>query len=81
MIFSTNVTEQDLINLAILAEKQKNQWAVKIINWILEENHIKNLAESFEPILDKLKEAYESTKKLEKVFKKEQFLKIKINRM
>ena len=50
MSIYSNVTEQDLINLRKLAEKQKNQRADKIKNRILKQTHDIKLAESLSPI-------------------------------
>ena len=44
-----NVTEQDLINLPKLAEKQKNQPAPKIINRILKGTHDVKSVENLSP--------------------------------
>ena len=53
-----NITEQDFINLAKLAEQQKNQRAINIKNKIFKQTHEKNLAESFEPVIKKLEEVF-----------------------
>ena len=54
MSIYSNVTEQDLINVRKLAEKQKNQRAIKIKNRILEKTHDKKLAESLSPLTKRL---------------------------
>ena len=46
MSFSSNVTEQDWINLRKLAEQQKNQLALKNKNGVLKQTHDITLAES-----------------------------------
>ena len=65
----SNVSEQDLINLRILAEQQKNQRAEKIKNRNLKQTHDIKLAESLSPITKKLDSVNESTKKLGKVIR------------
>ena len=40
----TNVTEQDMINLRNIAEKQKNQRALKIQNLILKQTYDKKIS-------------------------------------
>ena len=62
MSIYSNVTEQDLENLRKLAEKQKEQRALKIKNRILKQTHDIKLAESLSPITKKLDEVRESTK-------------------
>ena len=62
-----NVTKEEMINLAKLAEQQKTQRTIKTKNKILEQTHDKKLDESFIPITEKLGEVDKSTKKL-KVF-------------
>ena len=61
MSISSNVTEQDLINLRKLAEQQKEQRALKIRNKILKQTHDKKLAESLSPITEKLDEVNKTT--------------------
>ena len=55
MSIYSNVTEQDLINLGQLAEKQKNQQALTI-NRILKQIRDMKSAESLSPITKKLSE-------------------------
>ena len=43
----SKVTEQDLINLCKLAEQQKNQRTLKVINRILKQTHDINSRKSF----------------------------------
>ena len=62
MIISSNVTEQDLINLRKLAEQKKNQRALKIKNRILKQTHDIKLAENLSPITKKLDTIIESFK-------------------
>ena len=69
MSFYSNLTEQDLINLGKLAEKQKEQRAIKNKN-ILKQTHDIKLAESLSPITKKLKGNKESTLEVGKVIKK-----------
>ena len=54
MSIYSNVTEQDLINLRKLAERQREQRAHKTRNKILKQTHDIKLAESLSPITDKL---------------------------
>ena len=54
MSIYSNVTEQDLENLRILAEQEKNERALKIKNRILKQTHDISLAESLSPITKKL---------------------------
>ena len=61
MSISSNVTEQDLINLRKLAQQQKEQRAEKIKNRILKQTHDKKLAESLSPITKRL-DLFENTK-------------------
>ena len=70
-IFS-NVTEQDLINLRLLAEQQKNQRAPKIKNRILERTHDVKLTESLSPITKRLDDVKESTRKIRDVIEESQ---------
>ena len=56
MSFYSNVTDQDVVNLQKLAEKQKIQWALKIKNSILKQTHDLKLADSLSPITKKLEE-------------------------
>ena len=69
MSIYSNVTEQDLINLRKLAEKQENQRALKIKNRILKQTHDIKLAESLSPITKKGNEVNQSTKNLGEVIK------------
>ena len=62
MSIYSNVTEQDLIILRLLAEQQKNQQALKIKNRILKQTHDIKVAESLSPIIKKLEEINETTK-------------------
>ena len=64
MSIYSNVTEQDLIILRKLAEKQKNEQAQKIKNRNLKQTHDVKLAESLSPITKKLEE---SNKKITEV--------------
>ena len=61
MSISSNVTEQDLINLRKLAQQQKEQRALKIRNKILKQTHDIKLAESLSPITKKLDEVNKTT--------------------
>ena len=56
MSISSNVTEQDLINLRKLAEQQKNQRAEKIKIRILKQTNDRKLAKSLSRITQKLDE-------------------------
>ena len=58
---SSNVTEQDLINLLKLAEQQKEQRALKIKSRIIKQTHDVKLAENLSPITKKLDEVNKST--------------------
>ena len=60
----SNITEQDLENLRILAEQQKNERAQKIKNRILKQTHYVKLAENLSPITKKLDTINESTKEI-----------------
>ena len=51
-----NKTERNLINLANLAEQQKNQWAIEIENKFSKQTHDKKLPHSFETITKKLEQ-------------------------
>ena len=73
MSISSNVTEQDLINLRKLAEQQKNQPAPKNENSSLKQTHDVKIAESLSPITKKLEEVNNSAKKLGDVIKKIKF--------
>ena len=66
MSIYSNVTEQDLDNLRKLAEQQKNQRALEIKNRILQKTHDVKLAESLEPITNRLDK---NIKKLRNVIK------------
>ena len=63
------VTEQDLNNLRILTEQQKNQRAVKIENRILKQTRDKKTGRKSSAINKKLEEVNESTKKIGDVIK------------
>ena len=65
----SNITEQDLENLRILAEQQKNERAQKIKNRILKQTHYVKLAENLSPITKKLDTFNESTKEIGEVIK------------
>ena len=67
MSIHPNVTKEEMINSAKLAEQQKTQRTIKTKNKILEQTHDKKLDESFITITEKLGEVDKSTKKL-KVF-------------
>ena len=69
MSISSNVTDQDLINLRKLAQQQKEQRAEKIENRILKQTHDKKLAESLSPITKKLDTINKSTKEIGEVIK------------
>ena len=69
MSISSNVSEQDLINLRKLAEQQKEKRALKIQNGLLIQTHDIALAVSLSPITKKLDTKNESTKKLGEVIK------------
>ena len=62
-----NVTKEEMINLAKLAEQQKTQRTIKTKNKTLEQTQDKKLDESFKLITKKLGEVDKSTKKI-KVF-------------
>ena len=66
MSIYSNVTQEALDNLRKLAEQQKNQRAEKIKNRIIEKTHDKKLAESLNPITERLDEVNDTTKKLVK---------------
>ena len=70
MGISSNVTEQDLINLRKLAEQQEKQCAIKIKNRNSKQTHDKELAENLSPISKKLDIVKESTKKLGEILEK-----------
>ena len=63
MSIYSNVTEQDLNNLRKLAEQQKSQRLLKFKNRILEQTHVKKLAESLSPITKKIDEVKETAEK------------------
>ena len=65
MSISSNVTEQDVINLRKLAEHRKNYRAEKSKNRILKQTNDVKLAESLSTITRKLDTINESTKNLE----------------
>ena len=67
-----NKTEPDLVNLAKLANQQRNERKIKtnLKKRILKQTQGKKSAESFEPISEKLTEVKKSTEKLEE-FQKE----------
>ena len=62
-----------MTNLRILAEQQKNQRALIIINRFLKQTHNIKLAESLSPITKKLEEVNQSTQKLGEVIKESNF--------
>ena len=70
MSIYSNVTEQDLDNLRKLAEKQKQQRALKIKNRFLKQTHDVKLAESLSPITKKFEEVNKSTKQVGDILKK-----------
>ena len=70
MSTSSNVTEQDLINLRKLAEQQKNQRALEIKNRNFKQTHHLILAESLSPITKKLDELKKSTPEVGEIIKK-----------
>ena len=72
MSIYSNVTEQDLINLRKLAEQQKEQRAIKIINRILKQTHDIKLSERLGPITRKLDEVNKSTQEVGEIIKKTQ---------
>ena len=67
MSIYSNVTEKDSENLRKLAQQQKEQRALKIKNRILKETHDIKLAESLNPITERLDKIKKSTKKIRKV--------------
>ena len=69
MSFSSNVSEQDLINLRKFAEQQKNQRPEKIKKRILKQTHDVKLAESFSLISKKLDEVNKPTQKVSDIMK------------
>ena len=69
MSIYSKVTEQDLINLRKLAQKQKEQRALKIRIRISKQTHDKKLAESLSPVTKKLEEFNKSTKKVDDILK------------
>ena len=70
MSFYSNVTEQNLINLRILAEQQKSQREYEIENGDWKQTHGQKLAENLSPTTEKSDEINESTKKLGEVTEK-----------
>ena len=72
MSILSGVTEQDLIILRKVAEKQRNQRSLKINNRILNQTHDIKLAEPLSPITKKLYDVNESTKKISEVIEKSQ---------
>ena len=72
MSLHSNATEQDLINLRILAEQQKNQRAEKNKNRILKQTHDIKLAGNLSPITEKLDEVKKSTQEIGDVTKESQ---------
>ena len=70
MIVYPNVTEQDLINFGRLAEKQNNYPATKNENRTLGKTLDKKLAESFEPMNQKIEEVNDTIQKLTKMLKR-----------
>ena len=69
MSISSNVTEEDMINLWKLAEQQKEQRAIKIKNKILKQTHDIKLAESLSPKTKKLDTINKSSKEIGDVIK------------
>ena len=69
MNICSKTTEEDMISLRELAERQKNQRALKIKNRILKQTHNIQLAENLSPITKKLDEVNESVKKIGEVIK------------
>ena len=63
MSIHSNATEQELINLFKLGEQLKKR-ALKIENSILKQTHDIKIAESLSPIIKRLEEVNQSTKKL-----------------
>ena len=74
MSIYSNVTEQDLNNLRMLAQQQKEQRTEKIENRILKQTHDMKLAESLSPVSKKLDEVKktieESTQEVSEINKK-----------
>ena len=70
MSIYSNVTKEDLDNLRILAEQQKEQRALKIKNIILEKTHDIKLAESLSPITENLDEVNKSFQEVRNLIKK-----------
>ena len=69
MNFHCNHTEHDLIILSILAEQQRNHWAIKIEHRILKQTHDIKLAENLSPLTKDLEEVKKSTQKLGEVIR------------
>ena len=69
MSIYSNVTEQDLVSVRKLAQQQKNQRTLEIINRILKQTHDVKLAESLSPFTKKIDEVNKSTKKISEVIK------------
>ena len=72
MSIYSNVTEQDLINLCILAEQQKKERALKIKNRILKQTHDDKLAKSSSLITERLDKDNKSTQEVGEIIKKSQ---------
>ena len=68
-----NVSREDLNTLSKLAERQKNQRAIKIKNRNLKQTHEKKLAENLTLIPEKLDKVNESTKKTRRSIQKTRF--------
>ena len=66
------VTEEDMINLRKLAEKQKDQRVLKIKNKILKQTHDIKLAENLSPKTKSLDEVKKSAEKIGEVIEKSQ---------
>ena len=69
MSIYSNVTEQYLIYVRKLAERHRNQRALKIKNRILKQTHDRKLAEILSTISKKLEEIDKSTKNLGEIEK------------
>ena len=69
MSIYSNVTEQDLINVRILSEQQKDQRALKIKNRTLKQTHDIKLAVNLSPVTKKLDISTKTSEKLGNVKK------------
>ena len=72
MSIYSNVTEQDLINLRKIAERQKNQPGLKTKKQILKQTHDIKLAESLLPMNKILDEVNKSTQEVGEIIKNSQ---------